>query len=117
MEKIELKRCPNFRQVLHCFCPKDVCHTLQSIPPNRKQTTIQQLISLLQYERDKLEKAGDKSISVGLYAAESMARELLPLEEEQQIKFAKYCLDKALDLDIRTAYSGVEKYYKETYGE
>jgi len=38
------------------------------------------------------------------------------MEKERMIQFAKHCLDKALDLDIRTAYSQVEKYYNETYG-
>jgi hypothetical protein len=37
------------------------------------------------------------------------------MEEEQKIKFAENCLDKALDLDIRTAFSNVEKYYNETF--
>ena len=37
------------------------------------------------------------------------------IEKEQKIKFAENCLDKALDLDIRTAFSNVEKYYNETF--
>ena len=37
------------------------------------------------------------------------------MEREQKIEFAKKCLDKALDLDIRTAHSKVEEYYNETY--
>jgi hypothetical protein len=37
------------------------------------------------------------------------------MEKEQKIKFAENCLDKALDLDIRTAFSNVEKYYNETF--
>lgn len=37
------------------------------------------------------------------------------VEKEQMIAFAKQCLNKALDLDIRTAYSNIEQYYKETY--
>jgi hypothetical protein len=37
------------------------------------------------------------------------------MEKEQQIEFAENCLDKALDLDIRTAFSNVEKYYNETF--
>ncbi len=37
------------------------------------------------------------------------------MEKEQKIEFAKHCLNKALDLDTRTAYKDVEKYYKETY--
>ena len=40
----------------------------------------------------------------------------LQMEREQKIEFAKKCLDKALDLDIRTAHSKVEKYYNDTYG-
>ena len=39
------------------------------------------------------------------------------VEKEQMITFAKQCLDKALDLDIRTAHSNVEQYYNETYGK
>ncbi len=39
------------------------------------------------------------------------------MEKEQTIEFSKRCLDKALDLDARTAHSKVEDYYSETYGE
>ncbi len=39
------------------------------------------------------------------------------MEKEQKIEFAKHCLNKALDLDTRTAYKNVEKYYNETYGK
>lgn len=38
------------------------------------------------------------------------------MEKEQKIEFAKHCLDRALDLDIRTAFFNVEEYYKQTYG-
>ena len=37
------------------------------------------------------------------------------IEKEQKIKFAEHCLDKALDLDVRTAFSNVEQYYNETF--
>lgn len=37
------------------------------------------------------------------------------MEKEQMIEFAEKCLDKALDLDVRTAYIQVEQYYNETY--
>jgi hypothetical protein len=37
------------------------------------------------------------------------------IEECQTIDFARHCLDKALDLDIRTSYINAEKYYYETY--
>jgi hypothetical protein len=39
----------------------------------------------------------------------------LEMEKDQKIKFAENCLDKALDLDIRTAFSNVEIYYNETF--
>ena len=38
------------------------------------------------------------------------------IEKKQKIEFAKHCLNKALDTDIRTAYQDVEKYYNEIYG-
>ena len=50
---------------------------------------------------------------------ESFIKEIehaLQMERENKIEFAKKCLDKALDLDIRTAHSKVEEYYNETYG-
>ena len=39
------------------------------------------------------------------------------MEETNMITFGKHCLDKALDLDIRTAHSKVEQYYNETYNK
>ena len=36
-------------------------------------------------------------------------------EKRYMIEFAKLCLDKALDLDIKTVHSNVEQYYEETY--
>ena len=37
------------------------------------------------------------------------------IEKEQSLNFAKHCLDKAKDLDVRTAFFNVEQYYNETY--
>jgi hypothetical protein len=37
------------------------------------------------------------------------------LFKKQMIEFSKSCLDKALDLDVRSAYRNVEKYYEETF--
>jgi hypothetical protein len=45
----------------------------------------------------------------------NILEQALEMEKEQKIKFAENCLDKALDLDIRTAFSNVEKYYNETF--
>jgi hypothetical protein len=42
---------------------------------------------------------------------------LLQMEKEQNIDFARKCLEKAKDLDILTAFINTEQYYNETYGE
>ena len=34
------------------------------------------------------------------------------MEKEQSLNFAKHCLDKAKDLDVRTAFLNVEQYYE-----
>jgi len=39
------------------------------------------------------------------------------MHKEELISFAKRCLDKALDLDVRTAHSQVEEVYNEKFGE
>jgi len=38
------------------------------------------------------------------------------IHKKELILFAKKCLDKALDLDVRTAHSKVEEMYTETFG-
>jgi hypothetical protein len=58
---------------------------------------------------DELYKQG-----ISLYTPE-LIEQAKEMEKEQKIKFAENCLDKALDLDIRTAFSNVEKYYNETF--
>ena len=50
-------------------------------------------------------------------AYDELIEQAKAMEKEQKIEFAKHCLNKALDTDIRTAYSGVEKYYNEIYGK
>jgi hypothetical protein len=37
------------------------------------------------------------------------------MEKEQSLNFAKHCLDKAKDLDVRTAFFNVEQYFNETF--
>jgi hypothetical protein len=46
---------------------------------------------------------------------EGLFQQALETEKQQKIEFAKRCLDKALDLDVRTAYSKIEQYYQETF--
>jgi len=63
----------------------------------------------LQWFMDKLPHSIETQFS-------KQIQEALQIEREQKIEFAKKCLDKALDLDIRTAHSKVEEYYNEIYG-
>jgi hypothetical protein len=73
---------------------------------------------------EQLEAQGEswENISIGRIQISIKVEDYLKLidqakemEKEQKIKFAENCLDKALDLDIRTAFSNVEKYYNETF--
>jgi hypothetical protein len=38
-------------------------------------------------------------------------------EKEENVEFARLCLNKAKDLDILTAFMNAQQYYKETYGK
>lgn len=49
-------------------------------------------------------------------AYDELLEQAKQIDKEQKIEFAKQCLNKALDTDIRTAYKKVEQYYNETYG-
>ena len=46
---------------------------------------------------------------------ESIYEKAKEMEKEQSLDFAKHCLDKAKDLDVRTAFFNVEQYYNETF--
>ena len=56
----------------------------------------------------------DENLYNLLYSLKNQAKQM---EKEQKIEFAKHCLDRALDLDIRTAFFNIEQYYNETYGK
>ena len=43
-------------------------------------------------------------------------KKAIEMEREEKIDFSKKCLDKSLDLDIRTVHSKVEEYYNKTFG-
>lgn len=46
MEKIKIKRCPNFRHVVQCTCPKEVCRVVQAVLSNQKETAVEWLWNL-----------------------------------------------------------------------
>jgi hypothetical protein len=76
------------------------------------KTAVSQMITELQEQFPK--EMGDMYERNQLLL-EDIALRAKEMEKEQKIKFAENCLDKALDLDIRTAFSNVEKYYNETF--
>ena len=63
----------------------------------------------------KWSKEGDENFDALLCGTLVKATLALEKEKEQKLDFAKKCLDKALDLDIRTSYGMVEEYYNQTY--
>ena len=63
------------------------------------------------YEQGYFDGSTPKSIT----NLDHLQEQAIQMEKKQKIKFAENCLDKALDLDIRTAFSNVEQYYNETF--
>jgi hypothetical protein len=76
-----------------------------------KQTAVEWLI-------DQMFKQGyfDGNKPLTFTNLDHLQQQAKEMEKERMIQFAKQCLDKALDLDVRTAYLQVENYYNETYG-
>ena len=88
----------------HAFIPKDgqqyFNETFKQQTPMSKQTAVEWL-------QVQLNENGKLS-AVDFYQAKE-------IEKEQRLDFAKHCLDKAKDLDVRTAFFNVEQYYNETF--
>ena len=42
-------------------------------------------------------------------------QQAIEIEKEQNIDFARKCLEKAKDLDVLTAFLNTEQYYNETF--
>jgi hypothetical protein len=85
----------------------------------QKQITMKQTAVEWQFEQffNSFEKFNNGECTFNDYLKRNLEirEQALEMEKEQKIKFAENCLDKALDLDIRTAFSNVEKYYNETF--
>ena len=75
-----------------------------------KQTAVEWFAIQL-YEQGYFNGSTPKSITNLVHLLE----QAIQMEKKQKIMFAENCLDKALDLDIRTAFSNVEQYYNETF--
>ena len=93
-----------------------------------KQTAMQELKSDLiltksrtkdSFSEIKNQEIKDACINVVEMTLNSIIKridtELLEMEKEQTIDFARHCLDKAKDLDILTAFMNVEQYYSQTF--
>ena len=46
---------------------------------------------------------------------EGLFQQSKAMEQQQSMDFARLCLNKAKDLDIRTAYINTEQYYNEKF--
>ena len=71
------------------------------------QTAVEQFLNAI---KDQINLSQEHLEMIESYA--SQAKEM---EKEQNIDFARHCLNKAKDLDILTAFMNVEQYYNETY--
>jgi hypothetical protein len=83
-----------------------------------KQTAIQQAIVMVRSRMESIDETlmGKHTIH-HLQQIERGLYELLEVEKEQSIDFARLCLNKAKDLDVLTAFINAQKYYNETYND
>jgi len=82
-----------------------------------KQTAVQWLIEQIkEYDFSNIKDSENWVIKIPAWVLTEKKEQALQMERDNNIEFAKKCLDNALDLDIRTAHSKVEDYYNETYG-
>jgi len=79
-----------------------------------KQTAVMYFINELKKSKDFQRVINEVNLSST--SVRDVIQETLQMEREEKIDFAKKCLDKSLDLDIRTVHSKVEEYYNKTYG-
>lgn len=83
---------------------------------NNNMTAVEWFFEVLAHNDiiDHKRLCDDENLYNLLYSLKNQAKQM---EKEQKIEFAKHCLDRALDLDIRTAFFNIEQYYNETYGK
>ena len=79
----------------------------------KKQSSVEQVFSHIKASRNHIQYWNDSMLVDWLLEQEDR---LKAMQKEEIISFAKKCLDKALDLDVRTAHSQVEEMYNETFG-
>jgi hypothetical protein len=83
-----------------------------------KQTAIQQAIVMVRSRMESMDETlMGKHTAHHLQQVERRLYELLEVEKEQSIDFARLCLNKAKDLDVLTAFINAQKYYNETYND
>ena len=97
MERIKIKRCPNFRHVVQCTCPKEVCRIVEPEPLDQNQTAVEWLWNL------------------------SKERELDIFDLDQAMKMQE---EQIIDAWCAAAYDSyndptktADRYYKETYNK
>ena len=70
---------------------------------NTKQTAVEWLVN-------QLNKQGFAQV-----VTDEEIQQAKEMEKEENVEFARLCLNKAKDLDILTAFMNAEQYYKETF--
>lgn len=79
----------------------------------KKQSSIEQIFSHIKASRNDIQYWNDSMLVDWLLEQEDRFK---AMHNKEVISFAKKCLDKALDTDVRTAHSKVEELYNETFG-
>jgi len=106
---------PLIKKLIEETSPEELARIDVEMTNNKQQTPVERL----EKEQDNLFISYQKGfMSAGrfIFLQHKLFKQAKEMEKERMIDFAKHCLDKALDLDCRTAYSQVEQYYNETYG-
>lgn len=70
------------------------------------------MMTAVEWLVDQMRQRKEQGLTLSFYDLEMFAKKAKAREKEKAIEFAKYCLDKAKDLDIRTAFMNVEEYYE-----
>ena len=102
--------------------PKDMIEVVELLKSkqitNKKQRmTVEWLVEQFkEYDFADVKDEENYIIKMQSFVLTEKLEQAKEMEKERMIQFAKQCLDKALDLDVRTTYSQVERYYNETYG-
>jgi hypothetical protein len=109
MEKIKIKRCPNFRHVVQCTCPKEVCRVVQALPSNKEDTRL----TAVEYLGYELNTKLFYDISPELWVeVEKIFQQAKQIEKED----LHDAWNSGIEYGCDWIPKDFEEYYKKTYG-